>query len=57
MAKRPISDLVDALRQLDIKVECPSGCPPLTIHGGGLPGGSIKMSGTKSSQYFSAVRA
>jgi 3-phosphoshikimate 1-carboxyvinyltransferase len=56
MAKRPISDLVDALRQLDIKVECPTGCPPLTVHGTGLPGGSIKMPGTKSSQYFSAVR-
>jgi 3-phosphoshikimate 1-carboxyvinyltransferase len=56
MAKRPISDLVDALRQLDIEVDCPTGCPPLTVHGTGLPGGNIKMSGTKSSQYFSAVR-
>ena len=106
MAKRPISDLVDALRQLDIEVECETGCPPLTVHGTGLPGGSvsdlsqsftprllrfcstapplaslcsnstvmyskttlscsvllsvplhfqIKMSGTKSSQYFSAL--
>ena len=55
MAKRPISDLVDALRQLDIQVECPTGCPPLTVHGSGLPGGAIKMPGTKSSQYFSAL--
>src|SRR5690242_13831759 len=38
MAKRPIADLVDGLTQLGVKVECASGCPPLTVYGGRLPG-------------------
>lgn len=55
MAKRPISDLVDGMRQLGVKVDCATGCPPLTIHGGSLKGGTVKMPGEKSSQYFSAI--
>lgn len=55
MAKRPISDLVDGLRQLGVRVDCATGCPPLTIHGGQLPGGTVTMRGDKSSQYFSAL--
>ena len=55
MARRPISDLVDGLRQLGIQAECPSGCPPLMVHGGRLRGGSVRMRGDRSSQYFSAL--
>lgn len=55
MQKRPISDLVDGLGQLGVKVDCPTGCPPLTVHGGSLPGGRVTMPGDKSSQYFSAL--
>ena len=55
MAKRPISDLVDGLRQLGVAIDCPTGCPPLTVHGGRLPGGSVSMRGDRSSQYFSAL--
>ncbi|HEY2409816.1 MAG TPA: 3-phosphoshikimate 1-carboxyvinyltransferase [Polyangiaceae bacterium] len=55
MARRPIQDLVDGLRQLSIRVDCPTGSPPLTIHGGIMPGGSLSMRGDRSSQYFSAV--
>jgi len=55
MAKRPISDLVDGLRQLGVTIDCPTGCPPLTVHGGRLPGGSLSMRGDRSSQYFSAL--
>jgi len=55
MAKRPISDLVDGLTQMGVQVDCPTGCPPLTIHGNGLPGGHVRMPGDKSSQYFSAL--
>jgi 3-phosphoshikimate 1-carboxyvinyltransferase len=55
MAKRPIQDLVDGLRQLGIAVDCPTGCPPLTIHGGRLPAGTVRMRGDRSSQYFSAL--
>lgn len=55
MAKRPIQDLVDGLRQLGVKIECATGCPPLTVYGGRLPGGRLSMRGDKSSQYFSAL--
>jgi 3-phosphoshikimate 1-carboxyvinyltransferase len=55
MAKRPIQDLVDGLTQLGVRIECATGCPPLTIHGGKLPGGRLRMRGDKSSQYFSAL--
>lgn len=55
MQKRPILDLVEGLRQLGVTIECASGCPPLTIYGGKLPGGKVSMPGDKSSQYFSAL--
>jgi 3-phosphoshikimate 1-carboxyvinyltransferase len=55
MAKRPIRVLVDALRALGVGVDCPTGCPPLTIRGGRLPGGRVRMRGDQSSQYFSAL--
>src|SRR6187402_2202217 len=55
MAKRPIRDLVDGLRQLGVRVECETGCPPLTVYGGKLPGGRLSMRGGSSSQYFSAL--
>jgi 3-phosphoshikimate 1-carboxyvinyltransferase len=55
MAKRPIADLVDGLRQLGVKVECASGCPPLSIHGGHVSGALVRMRGDKSSQYFTAL--
>jgi 3-phosphoshikimate 1-carboxyvinyltransferase len=55
MAKRPIQDLVDGLTQLGVKIECASGCPPLTVYGGKLPGGRLSMRGDRSSQYFSAL--
>jgi 3-phosphoshikimate 1-carboxyvinyltransferase len=55
MAKRPIHVLVDALRALGADVRCPTGCPPLTIRGGRLRGGRVRMRGDQSSQYFSAL--
>ena len=55
MARRPIQDLVDGLRQLGVRIECETGCPPLTIYGGRLPGGTVSMRGDRSSQYFSAL--
>ncbi len=55
MAKRPIQDLVDGLSQLGVKIECATGCPPLTVYGGKLPGGRLSMRGDRSSQYFSAL--
>ncbi len=55
MAKRPIADLVDGLRQLGVMVECDTGCPPLRVWGGKLRGGTVTMRGDRSSQYFSAL--
>jgi 3-phosphoshikimate 1-carboxyvinyltransferase len=55
MQKRPISDLVHGLGQLGVRIDCPTGCPPLTVFGGQLPGGTVSMPGDKSSQYFSAL--
>jgi 3-phosphoshikimate 1-carboxyvinyltransferase len=55
MARRPIEDLVEALRQLGVGVDCATGCPPLTVHGGRLPGGRVVMRGDRSSQYVSAL--
>ena len=55
MASRPIADLVDGLRQLGVAIDCASGSPPLTVHGGHLPGGRIAMRADRSSQYFSAL--
>jgi 3-phosphoshikimate 1-carboxyvinyltransferase len=55
MARRPIHDLVLALRQLGLRVDCSTGCPPITIHGGRLLGGTVHIRGDRSSQYISAL--
>lgn len=55
MAARPIADLVEGLRALGVAVDCPSGCPPLTIHGGRFPGGRIPLRADRSSQYLTAL--
>lgn len=55
MAARPIADLVEGLRALGVSVECPSGCPPLTIRGGRFPGGRIPLRADRSSQYLTAL--
>ena len=57
MRERPISDLVASLRSLgaELTVEGQHDCPPVRVHGGGLPGGSATIDGQKSSQYVSAV--
>jgi 3-phosphoshikimate 1-carboxyvinyltransferase len=55
MARRPIHVLVDALWTLGADVTCATGCPPLTIRGGRLRGGRVRMRGDQSSQYFSAL--
>ena len=55
MAKRPIRVLVEALQALGVDVACATGCPPLTIRGGRLRGGRVRMRGDQSSQYFSAL--
>lgn len=58
MRERPIGDLVVGLKQLGADVDCFLGtdCPPVRVNGiGGLPGGKVKLSGSISSQYLSAL--
>ncbi|XP_057455357.1 3-phosphoshikimate 1-carboxyvinyltransferase 2 [Lotus japonicus] len=58
MRERPIEDLVTGLKQLGADVDCFLGtkCPPVRVIGkGGLPGGKVKLSGSISSQYLTAL--
>lgn len=57
MKHRPISLLVDALRQLgaDIEYVGEEGFPPLRIKGRKLEGGKLQIPGNVSSQYISAL--
>ena len=57
MYERPIGHLVDALRQLgaDISYVLQDGFPPLHIRGKALSGGTVKIDGSISSQFLTAV--
>ncbi|RWR80683.1 3-phosphoshikimate 1-carboxyvinyltransferase 2 [Cinnamomum micranthum f. kanehirae] len=58
MRERPIGDLVVGLKQLGADVDCTLGtnCPPVSVNAnGGLPGGKVKLSGSISSQYLTAL--
>lgn len=57
MRERPISHLRDALEGLGARIEIlgRAECPPVRVAGGGLPGGSVYMDASASSQYVSAV--
>ncbi|KND03822.1 3-phosphoshikimate 1-carboxyvinyltransferase [Spizellomyces punctatus DAOM BR117] len=59
MKQRPIKPLVDALREngVDVKYLENTGSLPLEItpKGTGLPGGTIKLSASISSQYVSSI--
>ncbi|MFQ3649323.1 MAG: 3-phosphoshikimate 1-carboxyvinyltransferase [Gemmataceae bacterium] len=55
MRQRPIADLIDALGQLGIQAEAPSGCPPVTLRGGGWKGGRITLRTDVSSQFLSGL--
>ena len=60
MQTRPIADLVDALRQLGVKIEYlkKDGCPPLKIISNGkleAKNGKVEVRGNISSQFVSAL--
>ncbi|WP_428377509.1 3-phosphoshikimate 1-carboxyvinyltransferase [Lichenicoccus sp.] len=56
MRVRPIAPLVEALRSLGVRVDCPTGCPPVRVHGTGrLPAGRVEVDASLSSQYVSAL--
>ncbi|MGB0178094.1 MAG: 3-phosphoshikimate 1-carboxyvinyltransferase, partial [Owenweeksia sp.] len=57
MHERPIGVLVEALRKLgaDITYQGEKGFPPLLIKGVALPGGTVDLDSTVSSQFISAL--
>jgi len=57
LQERPNKPLIDALKQLgaDVTSECDEGNAPVVINTKGLKGGKITVSGTKSSQYLTAL--
>ncbi|MGW5241385.1 3-phosphoshikimate 1-carboxyvinyltransferase [Monashia sp. NPDC004114] len=53
---RPMAPVVDALRVLGAAVDDADGHLPVTVHGqGGVPGGSVTMDASASSQFISAL--
>jgi 3-phosphoshikimate 1-carboxyvinyltransferase len=57
MRKRPIDDLLEALRSLgvDAIAESPGGCPPVLIRSRGMQGGTVSVRGSTSSQFASGL--
>jgi len=57
MRERPIGPLVDALKQLGVRIEAesPNQCPPVHIDSPAVRGGKVKISGDISSQYLSGL--
>jgi 3-phosphoshikimate 1-carboxyvinyltransferase len=57
MRQRPIAPLVEALSALGVEARClgAGGCPPVEIQARGLPGGTVRLRGERSSQYLSAI--
>lgn len=57
MRRRPIGILVDALRSLGagILYAGDEGFPPLTVGGGAMRGGELRLAASVSSQYVSAL--
>ena len=55
MARRPIADLTEALTRLGVATDCPSGCPPLTVHGGTWSADTVPLRCDRSSQYLSGL--
>lgn len=57
MRERPIEELLAALRSLgaDAQSELGTGCPPVVVRASGLRGGSVRVAGTESSQFLSAL--
>jgi 3-phosphoshikimate 1-carboxyvinyltransferase len=55
MFERPIGELVDALSQLNVKIESNNGYPPVKVYGGSFNPKPININAKKSSQFLSAL--
>jgi len=55
MGQRPITDLLDAFRELGVTVEYREGIARYAVHGGDYQGGAVSIRGEKSSQFISSL--
>ncbi|MBI5475908.1 MAG: 3-phosphoshikimate 1-carboxyvinyltransferase [Ignavibacteriales bacterium] len=55
MNKRPINDLIDALKSNGVKCISNNGYPPIQIYGGNFSGGRINLDASISSQFLSSL--
>jgi len=57
MRQRPIEELLSSLRALGMEAEAVrgNGCPPIRVGGGRARGGTVSLSGARSSQFVSAL--
>jgi 3-phosphoshikimate 1-carboxyvinyltransferase len=57
MHRRPVGDLVAALKSLGVDVSCTEveGFPPVALRAAGIRGGRVQMPGSRSSQFISAL--
>ncbi|MBW2090526.1 MAG: 3-phosphoshikimate 1-carboxyvinyltransferase [Deltaproteobacteria bacterium] len=57
MQTRPIEPLIKALSELGAKAQTlhNTECPPVRIQGGGIKGGTTRISASKSSQFLSSL--
>lgn len=55
LGKRPHSDLITALQQMNVRIEHQDGKLPIRILGGNPKGGKIQVSGNVSSQFLSSL--
>jgi 3-phosphoshikimate 1-carboxyvinyltransferase len=54
--QRPLRELVEALAALGARIDSEDGRLPLAVHGGGgLPGGTVRIDASPSSQFISAL--
>ncbi len=55
MLRRPVGDLLDALKLAGVKSSSNNGYPPVTVYGGHFTGGRVLINGTISSQFISSL--
>lgn len=55
LGKRPNNDLLNALEQIGVRSISNDGKLPITLYGGKLKGGEVKISGETSSQFLSSL--
>jgi len=56
LLRRPMKEMVDALKQLKVKLDSNEGRSPITVYGEGkVNGGRVRIEGNVSSQYISGL--